>query len=166
MSGNKRFVNEYEYTPEIIKESTGSWWNYKFKNAYKEMIILLIMIIIIFFVTQNIKWLLFGIMPMIPIVLIYIKKKIAIKTELERAQVIYNSKPPVIKLILDKKITMITSTGERILELKNIESFIETKNLVVLMVKGSMTVAFTKEGFKEGTYKELLSYLSNLTNKK
>ena len=166
MNENKRFINEYEYIPQIIKEATGAWWDYKFKKGYRDMTILLIMIIIISMITQNIKWLFLCIVPIIPITLIFAKKKIAIKTELERAQVIYKAKPPVVKLVLDEEITMTTSANERTLELKNIEAFVETKNLIVLMLKGCMTVAFDKNGFKEGTPEELLNYLSTLINKK
>lgn len=39
--------------------------------------------------------------------------------------------------------------------------YIETRNLIVLLVKGSMTVALDKRGFKEGTKEAFMSLLAD-----
>lgn len=41
----------------------------------------------------------------------------------------------------------------------DIEDFIETKNLIVLLLKGSLTVALSKNGFKEGSAEECIAFL-------
>ena len=42
----------------------------------------------------------------------------------------------------------------------------ETKNLIVLFLKGSQTLTLSKEGFREGTWTECMDYLKARTAKK
>ena len=129
------------------------------------MCILIVALIVVFFITAKIKWLLISLICLLPIILLSVKKRIAIKTELERMDVVYKRTPLFIKVIFDNNIRLSTSQGERSIELNAIESYVETKNLIVLMVKGSMTIAFSKKGFTEGTYEEFLQKLKQLIKK-
>jgi len=162
---NKRFVNEYEYNSDFVKEAITAWWNTKFKKSLITMCTLMIILIVIFLITMKIKWLLISLICLLPIILLSLKKKIAIKTELERMDVVYKGEPLFIKVIFDNNIRLSTSQGERSVELNAIESFVETKNLIVLMVKGSMTIAFSKAGFTEGTCEEFLQKIKQFVKK-
>lgn len=165
MNETKKFVNEYEYNRKIVEESLRSWWNKKFKNNYVIIGMVIIILIILFLMTFNIHWLLLTIILFLPILLVELKKRIAIKTELDRLSVVYKEKIPVIKVIIDKDIKLITSNSEKSIEFSSIESFTETKNLIVLMIKGSMTVPLSKKGFIEGTYEDFLTYLKEIIKK-
>lgn len=162
MSKTKRFINQYEYNSDFVKESIGVWWDSKFKKAMISMPILIIICIVSFLMTMKIIWLLTGGICLLPIILFKLKKNIAIKTELERMKVIYKDKPLNIKITLDDNICMLADGNKRSVEFSSIETFVETKNLIVLFIKGSMTIAFSKEGFTEGNYEEFLLYIKQI----
>ena len=166
MKESNYFVNQYEYNREIVKEAINSWWNKKFQKVYCIiMMVPVILLFVLFFMTKEVKWLYLLSLPLLPIILLFLKKKIAIKTELKRISVIYKGETPKVKIIVDKEINMITSQGERSIEFSSIESFVETKKLIVLIIKGSMTIAVSKTGFTEGPYEEFLLYLNKVIRK-
>jgi len=162
MKKRKRFVNQYEYNSDFVKEAINAWWNNKFKKLIIIMIILMIILVILSLITMKFSMLLISLLCLLPIILLNLKKKVAIKTELERMSVIYKGEPLIIKVIFDESICTSTSQGERIIELISIESFVETRHLIVLMIKGSMTIAFSKSGFSEGTSEEFLQHLKQI----
>lgn len=162
MEANKRFVNEYEYNREGAKEVTGSWWDYKFKKMNMVSIILMILEFLVFFITGKKSWLILGLLMLFVLVLFALKKRNAIKIELERMAVIYKCEAFNVKYIFDEKIHLITSQRDSEVELDTIEAFVETENFVVLMMKGSMTIAFHKHGFTEGTYEEFVLHLKEI----
>ena len=161
----KRFVNQYEYNTELVKESINSWWNNKLKKLIVIIVLLMISIGILFLITNKFTLLIIGLLCLLPIIFLSLKKRIAIKTELERIAVLYKGEPLIIKVIFDQNICMITSQGERRVELSSIQAFAETKNLIVLMVKGSMTIAFSKKGFIEGNSEDFLHHIKNILKK-
>ena len=161
MTKTKRFVNQYEYNSEFVKESVGVWWDSKFKKMVIFMSILIVACVVLFLLTLKIKWLVMSGVCLLPIVLFKLKKYIAINTELERMKVIYKDKFLNIKIILDDNICMFADGNKRSVEFSSIESFVETENLIVLFIKGSMTIAFSKEGFIEGSCEEFLLYITN-----
>lgn len=162
---SKRFVNRYEYNLEFVKESVGVWWNSKFKKIIIVMSFLIVACVVLFLITLRIKWLAMSGLCLLPIVLFKLKKHIAIKTELERMKVIYKDKPLNIEITLDDNICMLANGNKRSVEFSSIETFVETKNLIVLFIKGSMTVAFSKEGFIEGSCEEFLLYIKQFKKK-
>ncbi len=129
------------------------------------MIVLMGTLVIIFLITMKINWLLISLLCLLPIILFSFKKKVAVKTEIERMNVLYKGEPLLIKVVFDENISMSTSQGERMVELSSIESFVKTKNLIVLMVKGSMTISLSKDGFTEGTCEEFLLNLKEIVKK-
>ena len=88
-----------------------------------------------------------------------LKKKIAISNEKERMNVLYGDEFPKIVLSVSEDIRMKTENGEKKISFSSIEDVVETKNLIVCLLKGSMTLSFSKQGFVKGNEKEFLNYI-------
>ena len=164
----EKIVNQYEYSESIIKESINSWWNIKFKWCYLIVLVLIITMLTLFIITKKIQWILLFFFSFLPLILLYFKKSNAVKIEKEKLNTIYKNKPLIIKVVIDNDIKTITSKGEKCVIFKEIEYYVETKNLIVLIIKGNMTIAIDKKGFIEGNYNSLIELLkqNNVINKK
>lgn len=157
----KYFVNEYEYTPEILKESVGAWWDCRFKAGYRSMFVVFILIAVLSIVMKRPVFLLVELAPFFVIVLFWLKKKKAIQIELERADILFRSSDLSYRVEVGEDISVTSSKGNNRILFSDVENYIETKNLIVLFVKGSMTLAFDKKGFKEGTKEAFMALLAD-----
>lgn len=156
----QNFVNEYEYTQDIMKESVGAWWDYKFKGGYRSMLVGFLLITIVAIVGKRPVLLLLEIIPVFVIVLSILKKKKAIQMEQERSEVLFRSSASC-RLEVGGDISVTSPRGSNRIQFSDVENYMETKNLIVLLIKGGMTLAFDKNGFKEGTKDEFLSFLAD-----
>lgn len=157
-------INEYEYTPEISAEAVGAWWQRKFRNGYITMIILIILIPLIqilttFFIGRFRFLLMFEIFPIAVIILFRMKQSKAIQTERERMEVLFKNETFFYRIELASEIRTISSQGENSIKYEDVEDFRETRNLIVLFLKGSMTLALHKEGFQKGSAEECTDFL-------
>ncbi len=158
----KKFINEYEYNIDVIKENINSWWNIKFKKNIIILLLLFIVVAILYFISKNIIFLISIFLIIIPIIFFIIKRNNAIKIELNVIKQKYNRDSFKIGIEIDKDIVLKTPRGEKSFELDIIESFYETKNLIVLNVKNNTTIALKKDSFIRGTSKDFLSFLEKL----
>lgn len=157
-------VNEYEYTPEISAEAVGAWWQQKFRNGYITMIILIVLIPLMqilatFFIGRFRLLLALEIFPIAVIILFRMKQSKAIQTERERMEVLFQNGTFVYRIELASEIHTISSKGENRIKYEDVEGFRETRNLIVLFLKGSMTLALHKEGFQKGSAEECTDFL-------
>lgn len=157
----QHFINEYEYTPEILKESVGAWWDCKFKSGYRSMLVVFILIAVLSIVMKQPVLLLLELAPLFVIALLGLKKKKAIQIEQERVDILFRSSPLYYRVEVGEDISATSPRGNSRIQFSDVESYIETKNLIVLLVKGSMTLAFDKKGFKEGTKEDFMSLLAD-----
>lgn len=162
-------VNEYEYTPEISAEAVGAWWQQKFRNGYVTMIILIILIplmqiLAIFFIGRFRFLLAFEIFPIAVIILFRMKQSKAIQTERERMEVLFENGTFVYRIEFGSEIHTTSLKGENCIKYEDIEDFSETRNLIVLFLKGSMTLALHKEGFQKGSKEECIDFLKKKIN--
>ncbi len=65
----QHFVNEYEYTQDIITESIGSWWDWKFRDRFRSMLIISVLIAVLVIVIKQPLFLLAELVPLFLIIL-------------------------------------------------------------------------------------------------
>lgn len=153
------FVNEYEYTTDIISESMAAWWGKKFRNGYISMGICILITLGLFLLRKRIIYLLLGLLCVLLIVLFKVKEKRSVKLEQERRAVLYKDTVPTIRIEIGEDIHVLTDKKENLISFSDVENVVETKNLIVLFVKGSMTVTLDKQGFISGNADECMNYL-------
>ena len=153
------FVNEYEYTTDIISESIAAWWGKKYRNGYISMGICTLLALGLFLLIKDSVYLLLGLLCMLLIVLFKVKEKRAIKLQQERFKVLYKDAIPITRVEISEDIYTSTNERESRISFSDVENVVETKNLIVLFVKGSMTVTLDKQGFISGNADECMNYL-------
>ncbi len=157
----QHFVNEYEYTPEILEESVGAWWDCKFRSGYRSMLVVIVLIAVLSIVMKQPVLLLVELAPLFVIALFGLKKKKAIQIEKERVDILFRSSPLSYRVEVGEDISAVSSKGNSRIQFSDVENYVETKNLIILFVKGSMTLAFDKKGFREGTKESFMSLLAD-----
>lgn len=167
-------VNKYTNTKEIVKEYQKAWWN----NRYKKEIIVMcgvLIIGIIMLVTQvmqkNVRIMslvAFIVLPIMYFGMYFYKKKRAFKIEQERFDKVYkNVKNREIKIRFDDIIKVTTNKKTTEVAYEKVKRYIDTKNLIILLVEGDMTIALKKDSFINGTEEEFKNMLdSKLRNSK
>lgn len=161
----EHFVNEYRYTPELIEESMGEWWKWKLKKLAIALLVLLALALVLCISSLSARNLLQIVLIVGVFVLMKFKTNAGIKTEKERLKVMYPNEPPMLRLEIDEKITMKSPQNERAVQFADVEAILETPNLFVLCVKGSLTLAISKTGFTEGSAESCRAYLKAKTGK-
>lgn len=156
----QHFVNEYEYTPDILKESTGAWWDRMFRDGYRSMLMVSIVIVVLSIVMKRPVILLAEVAPLFVVMLFLLKKKKSIQLEQERVDILFRGLSLTYRVEIGEDISVTSSKGKSRIQFSDVENYIETRNLIVLLVKGSMTVALDKRGFKEGTKEDFMSLLT------
>jgi len=87
---------------------------------------------------------------------------IKIKLERKRLQIIYHGKDPVFIYEIDNNIVEhnVTTGGNTIYEYSHIYKIVESKNLLILMIKGSIVLSIKKNGFTQGSWKDCKEFIS------
>lgn len=157
----QHFVNEYEYTPDILQESIGAWWDYKYKDGYRSMLAVFILIAVLSVVMKRPVFLVAELAPLFVVVLFRFKKKKSIQIEQERIDILFRGTDLFCRVEVGEDISFTSLNGNRRIQFSDVENYIETRNLIVLLVKGSMTISLDKKGFREGTKEDFMSLLAN-----
>lgn len=157
----QHFVNEYEYTTDVLEESVGAWWDCKFKNGYRSMLVVSVLIVVLSFIMKRPAFLLTELAPLFVIVLFKYKKRKSIQIEKDKIDVLFQNLPLSYHVEIGENIIVTFSKGSNCIQFSDVEKYIETQNLIILIVKGSMTLALYKKGFKEGTEEEFKSLLAS-----
>ena len=164
------FINEYEYTHDVISEGISAWWHkkYNFKKGCLLCSILFLLILLLSLYEKRWELLALELLPslilMLMIPLLHKKVKLAVQSEQERMRIIFPDGIPVIQVEIGEDICMITPKAETRVRFSDVEDVIETKNLIVLIIKGMMTVMLDKRGFQQGNADECMRFIKgNLT---
>lgn len=153
------FVNEYKYTTDIISESMAVWWRRTFRNGYISMGICTLVILSLSLIRMQLVYLLLLPLPILVIVLFKVKEKRAVKLEQERMEVIYKDDIPFIRVEISEDIHILSDKRESCVSFSDVENMVETNHLIVLFIRGSMTVVLDKKGFISGNADECINYL-------
>lgn len=157
----QHFVNEYEYTPDVLEESVGAWWDCMFKAGYRSMLVVFILIAALSIVMKRPVLLLVELAPLFIIVLFKLKKKKSIQIEKERVDTLFRNSALTYRVEVGEDISVTSAKGNNRIPFSDVENYIETKNLIILFTKGSMTVTLDKKGFREGTKEAFMSFLTD-----
>lgn len=151
--------NTYQHTPENGKEIVNAWFNYKLGKMQILLVVLLIIDILnLVFTPSTLDFIL--LVVIIGLMILYaIKRGQTIKMENDRLNVLYKEDYPTIITELTDEIHSVSPNADRMIAYSDIKKVAQSKNFIVLMMKGEMTVALHKDGFEEGTTKECLELL-------
>lgn len=155
----QQFKNEYEYTDELIKESITAWWEWRIKKQKIMFYICIVFFGIWFVVQKQVMYLIPAILGVGGLILIKFRIRNEVKMEKQRARVMYPNKIPHISVEIGEDLKLSSGDNTRHLKISDIENYKETKNLIVLFLKGKMTIALSKQGFVEGTPQEMIAFL-------
>ena len=165
-------VNKYTNTEEIVKEYQKAWWNNRYK---KEIIIMCIVLLIGLFmlatqiINKDIKimsLIAFIVMPVMYFAMYFYKKQRAFKIEAKRFKQAYKQiKNREIKIRFDDVIKVTTNKNTTEVSYEKVNKYIETTNLIVLLVEGDMTIALKKDSFVDGTEEECKKVLDSKLKK-
>ncbi len=165
-------VNKYTNTKEIVKEYQKAWWSNRYR---KEIIVMCIVLLIGLFLltTQIIKkdikimsLIAFIALPVMYFGMYFYKKQIAFKKEEERFEKTYkNAKNREIKIRFDDVIKVTTNKNTTEVSYDKIKKYIETKNLIVILLEEDMTIALKKNSFVNGTEEECKKVLNDKLKK-
>ena len=149
-------VNKYINTKAIVKEYQKAWWNNRYK---KEIIVMIIVLLIGIFmlvtqiVEKNIKimnLLAFIVLPILYFGMYFYKKQRAFKLEEKRFQERYKeTNNREIKIRFDDVIKVTTNKNTIDVSYEKIKKYVETKNLIVLLIEGDMTITLKKDSFEK-----------------
>lgn len=164
------FVNEYRNTNEIISECVTA-------QVHRRSIVLYVAIgcyalwalymiaMDIYFGAFSIYTLLSSYELMVIILtalLIWLcirRKNRAVRTQQERIRVFFKDEIPVYRIEIGEDIHMTTLGSERSISFSDVRKMIETKNLMILLVRGNLAVTLDKRGFVLGDADECRQYL-------
>lgn len=160
-------VNKYTNTKEIVKEYQKAWWN----NRYRKEIIVMcgvLIIGVISLITQiiqkNINIMVLGAfigLPLMYFLMYFYKKQRSFKIEAKKFEKTYKGvKNREIKIRFDDVIKVTTNKNTSEVSYNKIKKYIETKNLIVLLVEGDLTIALKKDSFVNGTEEECKKILN------
>ena len=155
----QQFKNEYDYTDELIKESITAWWGWRIKKQKIMFYVCIVFFGIWFAVQKQAMYLIPCVLAVGGLLLIKYRIHNEVKMEMKRARVMYPDKTPHIHVEIGKDVTLSSGDNTRHLKISDIENHKETKNLIVLFLKGKLTIALSKDGFTEGTAEEMLKFL-------
>lgn len=155
------FINEYEYTFDVISEGITACWHNKYNLRKGYVLSGILFLLILFVCLYEKKWgfLAIELLPLLLILFFYNKVNVAVNLEQERMKVIFPDSAPVLRVEIGEDICMITPKAETLVQFSDVEDIIETKNLIVLMIKGMMTVMLDKRGFKQGDANQCMKYI-------
>ena len=98
-------------------------------------------------------------MPPLLICVCIRRKNKAIRTHQERIKVVYQDEAPVYRIEIGKDIHATSPKSERTISFPDVMKMIETKNLMILMIRGNLTITLDKRGFIQGDADTCRQYL-------
>ena len=94
------------------------------------------------------------------------KIKKAIDIQIERVRVQYGDEPQEITIELKDNIQMYIKDSKKEISFNDVISYKETDNLLIILLKGKMTIPLKKDSFLEGSMKECKELLDGILNRR
>jgi len=161
-------INETTYTKNVARESKLLILKYKKKKVFW---FVLMIVSIIFMITIIIYELLKNIIrnklfcligtPLFCMLIISFMVYHISREERQRMQIIYREKVPVKNYEFSDKITMYDHmSGAKIFfEYGQINNVVESKNLIMIDIKGNLSLILRKDGFTQGSWEECKEFI-------
>lgn len=154
------FVNEYDYTPAFIRMSVKAalWRQYRLYVLILSAAALLFAALASYF--RYPLLLLLTAVLLVDLALLWVKCRRAEKTEAARLQVLYKDGAPRLRIVVtDEAVTMEAPDVTRTIAYADAVDLYETSELMVLRLKGRMTVPMKKDSFTQGTAEGCAAFL-------
>lgn len=152
-------INKYKYTMEGANEIITKWWADKFQTGIIRMVLLVVFNLVVYAVTGHKAALVLTAACILALVLVFLKAKNAVCIELQRIEVTHGKDGVELTVELGDKIIINSQNGTKTILYEYIEKIIESKNFIILCVKGEMTMALKKDSFVEGSKDECMKFL-------
>lgn len=165
---NTMFYNEINLTRDIIREYQIAFWNKRKGAGIIRILIILIFILASGIVIEevldndaNYLTYLLLILPFLVVLVLALRVHNEIKTEYIRMCELNHGKNQVLIHKLSDQITCYnpTTEGTHTIEYSQIIKVIDTKNLIILLVKGNLIIPLKKNGFREGTWNDAKGFI-------
>lgn len=155
----EKFINEYTYSEEMIRESLLAKWYDKNKKVYIAIAAFIIVMLVMAAVKQNWIFLIF-VALFIALGAFYelIKKRI-VNEDVEKAQELYANGATSIRVEISDVIRAKSASNEKEIQYSDVTKLINSKNLILIVLKGGTTFTLSKDGFISGDAAECLQYL-------
>ncbi len=151
---NKKIINKYDYTNEVIKETMSKWWWNKFRRGIIEMVLGAVLMSAFYFWSQNLFFLIVAAGCVLVFVMLLVNRQKAAKIEQERLAVVTKTGQCKVTVELDDEITITNSSGTKSIDYNSVEKVIESENYLILCVKGQMIITLKKDSFTIGNEAE------------
>ena len=158
-----KIVNKYAYTPQIAREAMAVWWRTKNRIRY---IILILMVVgfpaAALIVGQPIIALI-GLLGIFGIISLEMQRIAAARKELDNIRKAYHIDSPMMRVEIDEKSirTRVSNTRNEV-SVDSIEKYVVRKDMIVLFLKGKLTLALRNEGYEKGDAEEMIRFLNDL----
>ncbi|MBQ8597093.1 MAG: YcxB family protein [Lachnospiraceae bacterium] len=152
-------INKFKFTKELVKEHVLYYWMKYVIGIGGIAVILFAYYLYLFLVSERQPELIvFVCVLLIPVVLcVRINKDI--KNILERNRVQYGDEAPVYTVEMDEEIVVTVNEISMHISPDNIKKYVQTKNLLVLYINGSMAVVLKKDSFVQGSVEECIKWV-------
>ncbi len=163
------FVNEYEYTPEVIEEALGTWAKESgsSQRTTRSAVFLMILAVVLMIFTKSLYYIVVVIVA--ALCLLYLNKnqgRKLIKAEQRHIKENFGDEPPVFTITLGDDIHTKTKLGEQHIPYSRLENVVQTEHLIVLLFKQNMTIALHKDGFVQGNADDCMELLLTRKSKR
>lgn len=154
------FVNEYKLTEDILCETMSTWFDRKHKKEKYILYCLGVIMGVFSVISQDIAFIVLTVLVVVAIVMLFINRRQGLQLEKERAKAFCESSSPIMKIELDDKICVSTATGSKDVAYSMVKHIVESKNLIVLILRDEMTIALKKDSFIQGDADACIEYLT------
>lgn len=174
MTKTAKFVNEYDYTIDGVREMVGVYT----KRRCTKLIIATLLIIAAILAASDLvsgkiapgKILTDLLILLLALVILAIESwwvyKRSLKLQTERVEVMFRNETPHVRVeVTSDNLTIKSSLKSGEAEkypLSLVKKVFQTDNYIVIVLKGALFIAMDKRGFDEGNWQDAWAYLNNL----
>ena len=144
------FISEFQYTEECIPEYLKRWWREKLIVSYILTALVFLYFLLMLIIRRNLVYLVLELLPVLLLLLIRVKVSRAIKVEKERYQVNYGNTEPLMHIEIGQDILYRIEDKEKHLSLSDIKKALETPNMIVICLRGSLILPVKKDRIYTG----------------
>lgn len=153
------YINEYTYSEEMIRESLLAKWYNKNKKTYVIIAAFIVIMLIMAIVKTNWIFLIFVALFLALGAFYELIKRRIVKNDLEKAKILYENGTVSIRVEIADAIRAKSESNEKEILFSDVEKVIQSRNLILIILKGGMTFTLSKDGFQEGTAEDCFNYL-------
>lgn len=159
-------TDTFKMNDKILTESYNAFWLYKYTNAFLTMsIVFAVMLIMIIADTKKIEFYSFGlILPILFGITMFFRKKRSVKSIARSFTHKYKGRTPLVHIRFEDNIVQDIEGELTSIPYKDVTKIIDSRNLIILVLKEKMFCILSKNGFKDGNYKKCIELIKEKAN--